>query len=753
MFIFLMLVLACLSAYSQTVIPFQTGGNSQTLTAPILTHTYQGNVLKYTFSAENMSLYTEFASDNNMYAHLYMKSIGFTSEVGKAELPTFYDYVPVASENATITLLNTNGSEIPNMDIWPFQQPVNISDSISYPFYRDSLFYATNAYYPNYPVEILEYQNIDDRLYAFIRVSPIQYNPVQRKIRCFSEINYSISNYYIPSSASESDDGIIRTQEDYLIVCNDSALDVISDFVEWKEMQGFNVHIIHSNNWTQHNAVRDSVRAYYQHYSNCKYLLVAGDHAMVPAEIIEKTIGYINTGTLQTKRYPSDYDLSCKSNMGTPQIAVGRIPSGNLSELSSILNKIISYQRLPLFGGKALHCANFEDENKRDGYEDYLDVRACEEIKTFIEDLGFNVSRVYYADSSVVPLYYNRGYNGGALPSELLKPAFPWDGNKYQIINEFNANPNIVLYSGHGSPRMWDLLKFSTAEVPMLSNTIHPIVLSMACLTGKYVNFIDATNYSPLTNLAYYLLKSIVGGASAVVAATEEVKSDLTEIWTMCLYDSFFPGNNFNPMLGNHYINHSPNSYRYSIGLAMLNASSKFRKTYSGPVVYDLLSALHCFGDPSTELYTGNPEDLSTVEIKQINDSIIVDTHGIENCNVLLIPKDRTESHLFMRADSITGHFVFPNIITSYNISVQKHNSAICYYDSYDIYLQNFELTDGLIRRYEGKNIFVGRNVTNEVPQGEFIIRSGAKLFVKANNKVHMQNNVVVETGGTFKIE
>lgn len=743
----------CLSAYSQTVIPFQTGGNSQTLTAPILTHTYQGNVLKYTFSAENMSLYTEFASDNNMYAHLYMKSIGFTSEVGKAELPTFYDYVPVASENATVNLINTNGSEIPNMDIWPFQQPVNISDSISYPFYRDSLFYATNAYYPNNPVEILEYQTIDDRVYAFIRVCPIQYNPVQRKVRCFSEINYSISNYYIPSSASEPDDGIIRTQEDYLIVCNDSALDAISDFVEWKEMQGFNVHVIHSSNWNQYSSVRDSVKAYYRNCGNCRYLLIAGDYEMVPAEIIEEITMYSNGQYTwsDTARYVSDFNLSCTKTLNNPQFSIGRIPCANITEIHSVLDKIYRYQSNPSYSGIAVNCSYFSDKD-RNGEEDYISILACENIKSFLESCGYNVSRVYNADNPENLQSYNRFY-AGSLSQDLLYPIFLWNGWTMDVINGFNSNPNIFLYIGHGMPAFWYNFNFYTGNILQLTNSIYPIVLSLGCQNGQYVDILNSDMAINKKNIAYELLKNDSCGASAVIAPTCEIRTFFTEIWAQCWYDAIIANKDMVSLLNKKQIPHNAKKETHTIGDAMIGALVRYRKYYGGGYNEKLYKSLLCFGDPSTELYTDYPEDISIVEVKQINDSIIVDTHGIEDCSVLLIPKDPTEKHLYMRADSITGRFVFPDIVTSYNVSVQKHNCALCFYDSYDIYLQNLELTNGVTRRYEGRNVFIGRNIIDEVSYGDVIVRNGANLFVKAYNKVKTSNHFKVETSGIFKIE
>lgn len=752
LFIFLLSAILSMSVCSQTIIPFKAGANTQTLQEPTLTQTYQNSMMQYTFSAENMSFYTEYASDNNMYGHLYMKAIGQMCEVGKAELPAFYDYVPVMSESATVTLLGADGSEMSNMDIWPFQQPKNISDSTASSFYRDSIFYNTNAYYPNNPVEILEYQTIGDRIYAFIRVCPIQYNPVMHKLRCFTEVNYAISDYYIPSVSSEPDDGIIRTQEDYLIVCNDSALDAVSDFVKWKEMQGFNVHVIHSNNWSTFTSVRDSVRKYYNKCNNCRYLLVAGDYDMVPAEkvLYRSPKFFANTMVVDTLLYLSDYRLSCINNKGQ-LFSSGRIPSDNLTDLHNILSKIIFYQKHPMYMGKAMVCGFFKDENLNT-FEDNYNIYACENVKNFLEQRNMEVTRVYSKDPYNATPYYYR--NAQSLPLDLQQPLFAWNGWQDDIISGLNSDPNCIMSICHGLPFFWSTFNFSVLSLPALSNSIFPIVLSFSCNTGQYAKLNkDLTTSNIRRTLAYEFLKIQNKGASAVIAPTATIVDTYTETWALCWFDAIYPNEELTCMLNRKNLPHANNKFSYSIGDAMINATTCYKQFYGASTDDNLYKELHCFGDPSTELYTNSSEDLSIVEIKQINDSIIVDTHGIQDCSVMLIPKDEAQSNQFMRVDSITGRYVFPNITTTYNVSIQKHNSPLCYYDSYDVFLQNIEFTNGQSRRYEGRNVYIGSNVTTDAEQGHVIVHPGARLIVKGHNSVKINKNVIVEVGGTFKEE
>lgn len=92
------------------------------------------------------------------------------------------------------------------------------------------------------------------------------------------------------------------------------------------------------------------------------------------------------------------------------------------------------------------------------------------------------------------------------------------------------------------------------------------------------------------------------------------------------------------------------------------------------------------------------------------------------------------------------------NVSTSYNISIQKHNCALKYYDSYDVYLQNIEFNNG-VYRYEGRNIFIGKDVTTEAPQGNVVVKPNTTLTIKGIQSVQTPNNFEVKSGGTFIIE
>lgn len=51
-----------------------------------------------------------------------------------------------------------------------------------------------------------------------------------------------------------------------------------------------------------------------------------------------------------------------------------------------------------------------------------------------------------------------------------------------------------------------------------------------------------------------------------------------------------------------------------------------------------------------------------------------------------------------------------------------------------------------------GGNIYAGKNVTTQKPQGDVIIRNGATLKLKAQNNVYLEKGFEVENGGVLEV-
>ena len=738
----------CCESHAQTIIPFWNGADTNKLVEPTIIPNKQGPTITYSINIENAVSHHIYHNQKE-YSRLYIKNFGYCVKHGFPELPAYTDLIPISDNNTDLMLVNTVYKEIDNFSLYPSQ--ISINDTICNDFYFNPTIYNQNKFYPDSIITLKEIQEFKGIKYAVLNIYPVQYNPVTKTIRCYSKIEYSLKNCLEPSKTVQTNQ--VSNRDDYFVICKNNVQHILSDFITWKYRQGYKVHVISKTQWLSSEEVKDSVNS---HLANCdtntrKFMLIVGDHLAVPADVID----------YNSEQYVTDYYYACLGNNNYNRssylinFAVGRIPYASQADLAIILAKIIDYQQSPQYSGKALVCAKFDSNNNM---ESRRNIKNSEEIKDYMANFNINTQRVYYANANISPKYYSNWLSfGEEIPLELQRPYFSWNGCASDIVSSINTNtPNIIMYNGHGTRMGWYDIGFDTCHVHQLFNSLYPIVICNSCWNGCYATVNSDLSVTNRPSLAYEFLKKTNGGASAVLAYTNTIMAQFGDVLPAACFDTFFPEPGLIPVVSPYLIYYAFGDYYndYTVGNAMNGAKTKLMRYFnsSSNYVLSLCERFHCFGDPSSELYTRQPEDLSVVSVKQINDSIIINTNGIQNCKVLLIPKDESQSDLFMMADSISGRYVFPNVSTSYNISIQKHNCALKYYDSYDVYLQNIEFNNG-VYRYEGRNIFIGKDVTTEAPQGNVVVKPNTTLTIKGIQSVQTPNNFEVKSGGTFIIE
>lgn len=762
---------ACFESYAQTIIPFETRVNTHELSDPTLKLlSTSDNSATFSFDVEDVGSLTQ-CIDGAEYSTFYINGLGMIDDTGKPTLPVYQKWIEVTDKSSIISVISSTSNDQKDIIVYPTQiQRIENDTKQQDSFYIDSVFYSLDTYYPNNIVEVSNVVSFRGKKYAVVRICPIQYNPKQKIVRCYSNIEFNLTNYANSSKDERSNrDNISTIQDDYFIVCKNNAKTFLTTFITWKKQQGYKVHLISKSSWSNTTQVKDSISA---HYNQCnsnsnKYLLIVGNHSMVPTGY-----EYYNPDLGSGEYFATDYAYSCIENGGdgVRDIAIGRIPFTTGSELRTILNKIMDYQKHPFYSGKALNIGYFERDSiyVPDPIEDAEArrfIRTCEDTKQFIDSQGFSTQRIYYAKLGVHPYYYSDIYSDGSELSCYLRNNYSWNGNGNMIINAISDSiPNILLYRGHGSDNAWSSLSTDTSYIHQLHNNKYPIVLSITCHTGKFAKYANSTITSQPC-LATEFLRQSNGGAVTVIAPTEKTYSGYNDFFTAGLYDTMFPNNlniKYGDVLGGS-INGS--------GAYITNFSQLFHdncrigdainitcyKMFNSNLVCNhnklvtTCKRMHCFGDPTTEIYTGQPEDLSVVTVKQINDSLIVDTHGIQNCSVLFIPNNSTNSNQFFRVDSVSGEVAFPNIRIPYSISVQKHNCATCYIKSPDIYIQNMDFTDTLYN-FKGNHVYIGMDVTEDVEHNEVNVKTGSSLILTSDEGVEIQDHFEVESGGTLEI-
>lgn len=777
-------VISFVETYSQNVIYYRSGTKSavrKEAAMPIRTVTNMSDRInvEYTFDC---AIETRMESANVDYSILRIKGFGTNMQLGKPQLPGYTDFVAIKTKEADINIVQSQYVEFSDYEIYPAQLPCTDNDSsVSQELLVvDSVVYNTNRFYPENVVELQDVQEYRGTQMALIRVNPIQYNPVTKKIRCYTNISYEVENALCDKpaalAASNTNDSIFYStvQEKYIIVTIDKYLDVIGDFVAWKKQLGFKTVVISKDAWSDCEEVKDSIRHEYFKNDNslAKYLLIIGGAYEVPADYIYRTKSF--QGQIREASYITDHYYSCMGDSTDyiPELARGRIPAVFCNEAKDALDKIIRYQQEPSFRGKGLHCAQFEHISSNDSTMERLRcILTSEEIRDYMINMNFNVARVYKAGPSDNPLKYNtKDYSGiEDIPEELHKPNYSWNGNASDIIASMEEGVDYVLYEGHGADDSWEAPAFSSSNLTSISQQdLHPVVFSIACQTGKYGN---ASNNRITHNncLARSFLMKKDKGAVGVFAATETSYAGPNDIFVEAMFTAMFPSPGLTPNVGkwfSYMFDYTSKDYdiypqTFSMGDVLnlgfmrliqcidMKNFSKQRFNNAG----DTFQLFHYFGDPSMEINMTEREDLTNVEVCVVNENKLeINTNGIENCTVILSPVSSGGNATFQMAKHVSGGYSFEIVDEPYDISILKNGCSPCFCntDSVDRFIQNKQITG--TSNCEGRNFYIGNNVRSGWEEGNVVIKNNGHLYIKAQKEVIIPSGFECEKGGVLEI-
>ncbi|MCX7697738.1 MAG: C25 family cysteine peptidase, partial [Bacteroidales bacterium] len=324
-----------------------------------------------------------------------------------------------------------------------------------------------------YPSDIVK---IERRTRAFgqnlvqLGIYPFQYDFVNQKWIFHQKIVFRIANRSIKLK-QELPSVLLRnivlnpfminksshTQiEGYLILTRPTFKFLADSFAMWKTLLGYDVRVVSCPGWTA-GSVKDSILAYYfKKDFSLSCVLLLGDVEVIPAVYVQDNQGYYYSDFPYTLLEGDDY---------FPEVFIGRMPASTVAEARSMIRKVMRYEQNPplqsSYYQKITLVSHFQDDNN-DTYEDRRFSQTIEEIASYLEFLGKGINRIYYADATDDPRYWNNDYfsAGEPVPSHLRKPFFPWNGNYYQIRTAINQGTSLLLYRGHGTINGWSKPSF-----------------------------------------------------------------------------------------------------------------------------------------------------------------------------------------------------------------------------------------------------------------------------------------------------
>lgn len=644
----LLMMVVALNASGYQVMDTSSGVISEKneVAKPTKTVTTSENGYTVTYSFPELII----SRDENGEYNCQYPDFGTSHELGFAALPFIGELYMIPTESDVEVSIQDSEYTDYSLTLAPAQEiPVNSPDSNYIPAKLPIT--VSDLYLPTELAGDIRLEKYRGNTFARVRLTPLQYNSQERKLRVYTSLTFTIEYAEVPNGLQSQSSAIEFEQfpdvlsicdyaakptgqqravddktpgdlaKDYLILTVPSLKEAADRFADWKRNFGYNTYVISEESWTT-DLIKQTCRDFMASHPKYAALLIFGSHQLLPAETFDTSPWQY----MDISQFPSDMYYACYDGINDeiPDVWYGRIPIDNLADASIIVDKIIKYEITPpanrSFYDTGAVIAYFQpDKNSANQDVDYYDhVYSGEFVRNLYAGIGYNIKRIYTKQYNSNPLYY-RSIRNVDFPEELKEPAFIWQATTSDIVNAFNNQTNFVLYRAHGAITGWGNPYFFNTSINSLSNQNYtPIVFSLTCYTGKF--------NSDSTCFASELLKSSTGGCVAILGS-----SFLSGSWN----NSEFAIGIFEKQFSNISTLVSPlkfHSTQYSLGELYVAGMENVRTKNSDHDYYlNHNQIYHWFGDPTMKMWIKKPEPITDLVVYYKNGTatINIGTKGL----------------------------------------------------------------------------------------------------------------------------
>lgn len=540
------------------------------------------------------------------FTELYVTGYGAGSSVGDPSLPTLRKLIEVPL-NATFTVVITSkeysdydfAAEGINNRIIPAQASVSkgITDPDLIPFVINESTYLRNEFLGSPLVTVCEAGVMRAVRLARIDISPVQYNPVTRKLRVYHKIeatvmftNGDISSTLMVKQQKASiyfdrlynqlgnyqplNDTMITTSPvTYVIVAPPAYMSALQPFVQWKSKKGFKVIQAYTNNpevGSTTTSIKNYLHELYSNppagYNSPSFVLFVGDVSQIPT--------FTNNGQATDLRY-CEY-----TNDNIPELFYGRFSANNLTQLQPYIDKVLEYEQY-LFPS-----------------ETWLNEVVMVAGADAAHQMTWGNGQINYGTN----YYFNTAHN---ITSHTYLQPEPGGANYSQQIRT-NVSNGVAYanYTAHGSEDGWADPQFSISQIaPLQNDHKYCLMVGNCCLTSKY----------NVNCFAEEITRAAHKGAIGYIGASNNSYWD-EDYWWGCGFKAVSANPTYNPAhLGAYDVTfhdrgESADDWYTTMGQMVVggNMAVEESSSSSGSKLY-YWEIYNLMGDPSVSIYYSVP--------------------------------------------------------------------------------------------------------------------------------------------------
>jgi hypothetical protein len=450
-------------------------------------------VINYSISEINIE---NISNSKDSYYRITIPGHTSTSFPGKPELPVFSRLISIPEgaeckikiSDVRSTKINPSGKKIEGM-LFPSQASETKALQQRKPeFIIDRKIYAARGIIYSDTVMIESLGTVRNKKLANILISPVSYNPLSNVLEVITSMKIEITFIYSNSKVSKSlisestlfseslEKGILNYSNVDLIpgfsdnpvkmvIITDTAFrKQLEPFIKWKTQKGFKLNILYKGAGLAGNTyeqLKDTLTKIYKSATVADpppdYLLIIGDVNRVP---------YYGTGNA-TDMYYGEFD---GNGDYLPEMYIGRLPVSDTTEVKSVINKIIQYEKFQFADTNTFYSRAIATAGYADGFAKYMNGQVKYAVSNYLTK--YNKIDAYRYN------YYQRP------PSPLLEPSLK--ATKDSILNQINQGVSFINYTGHGDASTWLHLNISMDTTIFKNKNMYPFVISNACRTAQF---------------------------------------------------------------------------------------------------------------------------------------------------------------------------------------------------------------------------------------------------------------------------